>query len=64
MDRLTLVCTSATGYFHDMIKQKSVTNTVELPILLFTAKILHETMYLTFRYPGQITHKFNLKIVD
>ena len=38
-----------------MIKQKCLKKS--LSGLLFTAKILHEEMYLTFSYLGQITYK-------
>ena len=46
-------CPSTTGYFYDETKNlrgKSSTG------FLFTVKILHETMYLTFPYLGQITY--------
>ena len=36
-------------------------------VLLFTARILHEAMFLTFFYLGQINHlqlKFNNKLLD
>ena len=52
------ICTSTTGYFHDMTKQKSPRNFVKWVILLFTVKILLDAMYLTFPYLGQITYKF------
>ena len=51
------ICTYTTGYFHDMTKQKSPRNIVELIILLFTAKILQDAKYLTSPYLGQITYK-------
>ena len=51
------ICTSTTGYFHDWTKQKSLRNIVEWIILLFAAKILQETMYLTSPYLGQIPFK-------
>ena len=38
-------CTPTTGYFHD--KTKSLRNIFEWIILLPTAKILQEAMYLT-----------------
>ena len=41
-------CTHTTGYFHDK---------TTISGLLFTAKILHEAMYLAFPYLGQITYK-------
>ena len=40
-----------------MTKQKSLRNIVEWIILLFTAKILQEAIYITFPYLGQITYK-------
>ena len=42
-------CAYTTGYFHDMTKQKSLTNIIEWIILLFTAKMLLEAMYLTYK---------------
>ena len=51
------IYTYTTGYFHDMTKQKSLRNIVEWNILLFTAKILQDAMYLTSPYQGQITYK-------
>ena len=46
-----------------MTKQKSLWNIFEWIILLFTAKILQETMQLSSPYLGQIT-KFNTKMQD
>ena len=51
------ICTSTAGDFQDMTKQKSLTDIVEWIILLFTAKIWHEAMYLISLYLGQITYK-------
>ena len=51
------ICTSTTGYFHDMTKQKPLRNIVERITLLFTAKILQEAMYITLSYLGLITYK-------
>ena len=51
------ICTSTTGFFQNMKKQKSLKNIVEWIILLFTAKILHEAGYLTSSHLRQITHK-------
>ena len=46
-------CTPKTGYFHE--KNKNLYGK-SLSGLLFTAKILVETMHLTFSYLDQITY--------
>ena len=51
------ICTYTTGYFHDVTKQKSLRNVVEGNIVLFTAKILQDTMYFTSPFLGQIPYK-------
>ena len=51
------ICTYTTGYFYDVAKQKSLRNIVEWIILLLTAKILQDAMYLTSTYLSQITYK-------
>ena len=58
------ICTSTTGYFHDMRKQKSLRNFIEWIILLFEAKILQETMYLTYPTWAKSLTKFNTKMQD
>ena len=48
------ICTPITGCFHD----KTLTSKKNFRVdLLFTAKILQETMYFTSPYQGQITYK-------
>ena len=51
------IYTYTTGYFHNMTKQISIRNDVVWIILLFTAKILQEAMYLTSLNLGQMTYK-------
>ena len=47
-----LTCTSITDYFHG----KSKISKENLRGVSFTAKMLHETMHLTFPYLDQITY--------
>ena len=58
------LCTSTTGYFHYMTKQKSLRNIVEWIILLFTAKILQEAMYRAFPIWAKSRTKFNHQMQD
>ena len=51
------IWTYTTGYFHGMTKQKPLKNIVGWIILLLTAKILRDAMYLTSPNLGQITYK-------
>ena len=46
-------CTPITGYCHDKTK---ISKEKSLSGLLFTAKMLQETMHLTFPYLDQITY--------
>ena len=45
-------CATATGYFHDKTKVST-----KILRLLFTAKILQQAMYRTYRYLSPITYK-------
>ena len=47
-------CTANTGYFYDKPKISKGKSSIRL---LFTAKVLHEAMYLAFPYQGEITYK-------
>ena len=51
------ISSSSYWVFSYMKKQKLPRNIVQWIILLLTAKILQEPMYLTSPYPGQITYK-------
>ena len=50
-------CTYTTGYFHDMIKQKSLRNIVEWIILLLLLKYCKRQSTLLSPTLGQITYK-------